>query len=142
MGVNWKATYDSLYRLRTTREIVFRRAVLSGGQVSYPASTTFKAGIRYREAGFDPIRGVLYPESRIEVLIWLRDWFGRTEDGATPSEIRDMVVALRGDVLERSREHWSRFDVDGAVLKYDRHALDERPDGVVFAVIVTLQAAE
>lgn len=137
--LNWVPTFNNLFSLRTVRDITVR--VATGSGPSYAADKVVKAGVRYRDVGFDPERGVLYPQERVEVMVWLRDWFGRTTDGATDAELRQLVKDLKGDVQEGVREHFTRFVVDGASMKYDRHALDERPDGVVFGVIVTLQAA-
>lgn len=140
--MDWASAFSKLHSLRPSRAVTFKRATgMSGTSVVYAADRSLKASVRYREVGFDAERGVLYPESRVEVLIWLRDWFDRTTDGATAAELSEMVTALKGDVKEGSPEHFSRFVVDGATYKYDRHALDERPDGTLFAVIVTLQAA-
>lgn len=138
---DWVQVFNNLYKVRTSRNIAFQKAILSAGQVAYNQDVTLAAGIRYRDVGFDPIRGVLYTEARVEVLIWLRDWFSRTTDGATATELQQLATDMKGDVKEGTREHYSRFVIDGTSLKYERHALDERPDGVIFAVIVTLQAA-
>jgi hypothetical protein len=141
MAADWDVVFDGLYQSRTIRGVTFRKAVLAGDQVTYPSERTLPAGISYLEVGFNPFRGVYYEQARVEVIIWLRDWFGRPEDGATDAELAQLVADVRGDVREGSREHWSRFVVDGALLKYERHRFDQRPDGVVFAVILTLQDA-
>lgn len=137
--LNWTPTFDDIYQKKTTRDITVR--VATGSGPSYGADRTIKAGVRYREVGFDPERGVLYPQDRVEIILWLRDWFGRTVDGATNAELAQVVKDLKGDVREDTREHFTRYLVDGDTLKYENHAFDERPDGVVFAVIVRLKAA-
>lgn len=135
--MDFASLFDNLFAARATRSITFREAI---SDVAFQPDRTIPAGIRYREAGFDFTRGVLYPENRVEILIWLRDWFARSTDGATAAELQALIASLRGDIKEGVSEHYSRFIVDGATYKYDSHAFDERPDGVLFAVIVTLQA--
>ncbi len=139
--MDWAAHFTKLYGLRTTRTITFKRAVLSAGAVAYEADKPLKAGIRYRDVGFDWERGVLYPRSRVEALVWFRDWFGRTTDEATTAELQNLVSQLKGDVKEGDPEHYSRFEVDGATYKYESHMLDERPDGTLFAVLIVFQSA-
>jgi hypothetical protein len=141
MPPDWIAVFNGLYAQKMTSDLTFRKAVLSGGKATYPAERTLPVGIRYIRAGFDFRTGVMYAEDRIEAILWLRDWFERTTDGATAAELTQMVADLRGDVVESSREHWSQFLLDGNTLKYDRHALDRRPDGVPFAIILMFQAA-
>lgn len=139
--MDFTVAFDAIYAGRVTRAITFQKAVLSGGVATYPANTILQAGVRYNKAGFDPFRGVVYQRDDIEVMLWLRDWFGRTTDGATDIELAQMIADLRGDVIEGSPEHYSRFLLDGQTLKYDSHQLDHRPDGKIYAVIVSLQAA-
>ena len=139
--INMATVFDRLYSLRSTRKILFRKATLSGGVVAYPTVLSLTASVHYREVGFDPERGVLYPMNRVELHIWFRDWFVRSTDPTTEGELKSLVRDLKGDVKEGDPEHHSRFIVDGATYKYDHHAYDERPDGVPFAVLVTLQAA-
>lgn len=133
--------FARMHEMAPSRTITFKRAVLSGGVVTYAADVQLKVSIRYRDVGFDFERGVLYHQSRVEALIWFRDWFGRSTDGATAAELQDLVSKLKGDVKEGDPEHYSRFEVDGASLKYDSHQFDERPDGTLFAVLVVFQAA-
>ena len=139
--MDWAAVFTKSYALRTHRAITFKRAVLSAGAVAYEADKSLKAGIRYRDVGFDLERGVLYPQSRVEALVWFRDWFGRATDGATTAELQDLVAKLKGDVKEGDPEHYSRFELDGATYKYREHQFDERPDGTLFAVLVVFQSA-
>ncbi len=139
--MNFDSAFDAVYTARLTRAITFRKAVLSGGAATYPSDAVLQVGVRYNTMGFDPFRGVLYPRNDVEVMIWLRDWFGRSTDGATNAELAQLVMDLRGAVVEGDPINYSRFLVDGQVLRYDGHQLDHRPDGVVYAVIVTLASA-
>ena len=139
--MDWAAVYRNVYSTRVARSATFRKAVLSGGKATYPTDRVLSVGVDYRAAGFDFVQRVQFPEDRVLVQVWLRDWFSRSVDGATDAELIQMVADLRGQVVAGDAELWSRWLVDGRTLKYQSHILEQRPDGVIFAATVTLAAA-
>ena len=139
---DWDAVFSQVYASRIRRKVTFKRASgPSGSGAAYAADRHIEAGVEYRTVGFDPQQGVFFPRNEVELQIWLRDWFERSADGASDAELLQLVIDLKGQVREGDRETWSRFVVDGVALKYDRHRFDQRPDGILFSVIVTVRAA-
>ena len=140
---DWAATFGEIHDARVARAITFRRAAThdgSGGAV-YAADRTLTCGVEYKERGFDPERGVTYPFDNVQVQIWLRDYFSRSTDGATTVELTQFVSDIQGQVAAGDAEKYTRFIVDGASLKYENHAFEHRPDGVVYAAVLRLVAA-
>lgn len=145
---DWNLIFDNHYKVRAVRNITFRKATgldpFTASAVQYGPDKTILAGILYESVGLRLNRGVLMPQDRIEIHIWLRDWFGRDNDVATPEELQAMVGELKGqvNVANGDKETYSRFLLDGSsAFKYSLHAWDHRPDGQVFAILIRLQAA-
>jgi hypothetical protein len=144
MATNMDRVFNQVYKVVPKRGALFREA-LSWDEFNevpvYAADRTVQANIVDKPRYEDKERGVTVILDGVLLIVWFRDWFARATDDVTDEDLQALSKSLKGNVRETDGRNHSRFYVDGEWLQYASHACLARPDGKLYCVRITLQAA-
>lgn len=142
----WNRAFDDIHNALPLEFVTLKVASTSTGSglsgTVYKADRLVSANVQREIRQWDELRQTTVIEDRSSVVIWLRDWFGRSLDSAGVGELNTLISDARGQVRADENEMYTRFVVDGTELKYKGHAFLRRPeDAWVYACRFDLSAS-
>lgn len=141
---NFDKHFDRIKSLRPERVVVFRKATavdIATSTVTREPGRNIVAKVWDKPRTYDYNRGAYVIDDRTSLVIWFRDWFNRSNDVATPAEVAQMILDVRGKIREGDTERYSRWEIDGVSMKVESHSLIQRPDGQIYGARLWLVAA-